>query len=92
MLYILLESGNGRTQREFIEIIAKINGIELDFSYISGETMIIASHDSINGNYDKFMEMFKKYSMPLSKEEQIKNIKTYILDKNLKTTMLNLLK
>jgi len=73
-------------------VLAKINGILLNFTSVDAETMIIASHDSINGNYDKFMKMFKKYSIPLSKEEQIKNIETYILDKNLKNTMLNLLK
>jgi len=88
MPYILLENGNGRTQREFLETVAKINGIEIDFSYVDSETMIIASHDSIKGNYDKFLKMFNEYSLPLSKEEQIDNIKTYILDKNLKHEMI----
>ena len=85
---ILLENGNGRTQREFIETVAKINGIELDFSYVHSETMIIASHDSIKGNYDKFLKMFREYSKPLSKEEQVDNIKTYILDEKLKYEMI----
>ena len=45
--------GNGRAQRVFIESLAKINGLYLDLTNVSKEDMIIASHDSISGNYDK---------------------------------------
>ena len=50
--------GNGRSQRIFIESLAKINGIYLDLTNVSKMDMIIASHDSINGNYVKLKNMF----------------------------------
>lgn len=43
--------GNGRSQRIFIESLAKINGIYLDLTNVSKRDMIVASHDSINGDY-----------------------------------------
>jgi len=92
MPYILLENGNGRTQREFIQIVAKINDIDIDFTSVDEETMIIASHDSINGNYNKFLEMFKNCSSPISKEEQLKSVETYILSNELKNKILTLIK
>ena len=92
MLCILLENGNGRTQREFIQIVAKLNGIDIDFTSVDEETMIIASHDSINGNYNKFLEMFTKCSSPISKEEQLESVETYILSNELKNDLLILLK
>ena len=54
--------------------------------------MIIASHDSINGNYDKFIDMFKSYAKSLSEEEQKDNIEKYILDNNLKSEIYELIK
>ena len=69
--------GNGRTQREFIESLAKINGIMLDLTQIPKMDMIIASHDSINGNYEKLTTMFKKNSMQLPLEKQLEYIKIY---------------
>ena len=45
--------------------------------------MIIASHDGINGDYNKFLDMFKINSKPISKEEQMKYIEIYIKDKNI---------
>ena len=39
--------------------------------------MIVASHDSINGHYEKLLEIFKKNSAPLSEEERIYFIKLY---------------
>lgn len=71
--------GNGRSQREFIEELAKINGIDLNLTTVSKEDMIIASHDSINGHYEKLLEIFKKNSVPLSEEERICFIKLYCI-------------
>ena len=51
--------GNGRSQREFIEELAKINGIDLNLTTVSKDDMIVASHDSINGHYEKLLEIFK---------------------------------
>lgn len=39
--------------------------------------MIIASHESINGDYKKLKEMFKNNSHILSKDERIKYVNTY---------------
>ena len=47
--------GNGRAQREFIEELAKINGIDLNLTTVSKDSMIVASHDSINGHYEKLL-------------------------------------
>ena len=69
--------GNGRTQREFIEELAKINGINLDLTKVSEEDMIIASHDSINGHYEKLLDMFRKNSSLLSNDEKIYFVKLY---------------
>lgn len=69
--------GNGRSQRLFIESLAKINGIYLDLTNVSKMDMIVASHESINGNYKKLKEMFKNNSHILSKDERIKYVNTY---------------
>lgn len=71
--------GNGRSQREFIEELAKINGIDLNLTTISKDDMIVASHDSINGHYEKLFDIFKKNSVPLSEEERICFIKLYCI-------------
>lgn len=60
--------GNGRSQRVFIESLAKINGIYLDLTNVSKMDMIVASHDSINGDYTKLKDMFKKKSKVLNEE------------------------
>lgn len=69
--------GNGRSQRIFIESLAKINGIYLDLTNVSKMDMIIASHDSINGNYVKLKNMFKNNSKILTKEERFEYINVY---------------
>ena len=69
--------GNGRSQRLFIESLAKINGIYLDLTNVSKMDMIIASHESINGNYKKLKEMFKNNSHILSDDERLEYIATY---------------
>ena len=73
--------GNGRAQREFIEELAKINGINLDLTTVDKNNMIIASHESINGDYKKLTKLFKKCSKKINKEEQLKHIETYCTDK-----------
>ncbi|MDD2208788.1 MAG: Fic family protein [Bacilli bacterium] len=82
--------GNGRTQREFIEELAKINGINLDLTGVDKMNMIIASHESINGDYDKLTMMFNKCSRALSKENQIDYIELYC-SKDLRKKILKLL-
>ena len=83
--------GNGRSQREFIEELAKINGIYLDLTSVEKMDMIIASHDSINNDYDKLIKMFTTHSKLISKKEQLDFIELYV-SKNLKEKLIGLLK
>lgn len=69
--------GNGRSQRLFIESLAKINGINLDLTNVSKMDMIVASHESINGDYKKLRDMFKNNSHDLSEEERLEYINVY---------------
>ena len=69
--------GNGRSQRIFIESLARINGIYLDLTNVSKMDMIVASHESINGDYKKLKDMFKKNSHIISEEERLEYINTY---------------
>lgn len=73
--------GNGRSQRVFIESLAKINGIDSDLTNVSKMYMIIASHESINGDYEKLKEMFKNNSRNLSEKEKIECINIYCSNK-----------
>lgn len=72
--------GNGRSQRVFIESLAKINGINLDLTNVSKMNMVVASHESINGDYKKLKEMFKSNSQNLSEEERLEYINIYCSD------------
>ena len=62
---------------EHIESLAKINGIYLDLTNVSKMDMIVASHESINGDYKKLKEMFKKNSHIISEEERLEYINIY---------------
>lgn len=72
--------GNGRSQRVFIETLARINGVNLDLTNVSKMDMIVASHESISGNYKKLKDMFKKNSYILSEEKKLKYINIYCSD------------
>lgn len=63
--------GNGRSQREFIEELAKINGFNLDLTKIDQENMIEASHRSMNGDNSLLESLFKKNINIISKQLQI---------------------
>lgn len=73
--------GNGRSQRFFIEALAKINGIYLDLTGVNKMDMIIASHESVNGNVRKLKIMFENNSKSISKEEQLEYINLYCSEK-----------
>ena len=76
--------GNGRSQRVFIESLSKINGINLDLTNVSKMDMIIASHESINGDYKKLKDIFENNSHDLSEEERLKYINIYCADELIK--------
>ncbi len=69
--------GNGRSQREFIEELAKINGIDLDLTQVEKMDMIIASHEAINGHNEKLFDLFISNVRPLTKEMQLQYIDFY---------------
>lgn len=69
--------GNGRTQRVFIEFLARINGLNLDLSLVSKDDMIVASHESVNNDYSKLKKIFKNNSYLLSEEETTQYIEMY---------------
>jgi len=72
--------GNGRTQREFIEELSKICGVNLDLTAASSFDMIVASHDSTNGDFITLREMFRRCAKKLSKLEQKQYIELYCTD------------
>ena len=55
---------------------------------VTKEDMIIASHESIKGNYHKLKEIFIKYSYALDDKEKLKYISDYCSDE-LKEIILN---
>ena len=61
--------GNGRTQRSFVEIIAKLNGLELDFGKATKDEMVMASRQAENHEYSLFEHMIEKISTPMSDSE-----------------------
>lgn len=66
--------GNGRTQREFTEELAKINGICLDLTKISKKEMIEASCRALNNDYTMITNLFYKCAEErLEKKEMWQN-------------------
>ena len=61
--------------------ISNIIKIFLDLTNVSNMDMIIASHESINGHYDKLNKMFKENSYQITEEEREKYIELYCLNK-----------
>lgn len=70
--------GNGRTQREFILKVARINGINICFHQISRKEMIEASHESINGRNQLMKNIFLDNLQHIPKEKQILYINKYL--------------
>ena len=82
--------GNGRSQREFIESLAKINGIDLDLTSVPKIDMIIASHEAINGHNEKLYDMFISHSYSILKEKQFEYIEI-LCSEELKSDLLKLI-
>lgn len=58
--------GNGRTQRHFIEELAKVNQIKLDLTQISSDDMISASCNSIAGDNRYLAKLFFACAEPVA--------------------------
>ncbi|MGX8832961.1 Fic/DOC family protein [Amedibacillus sp. YH-ame6] len=83
--------GNGRTQREFIECLAKVIGIDLDLSPISQDDMIVASHEANNGKISLMHEFFLNNHKILSLDQQITFINEIVLEKTMVEKLLHYL-
>lgn len=81
--------GNGRTQREFISGLAKVNGINLDFKLVEGTEMIIASSESTKGDITKLLLLFNRIANSIPSDEQLKYIDQYILDTEIRERLKN---
>ena len=69
--------GNGRTQREFVEDLARVNGLDIKITSISPDKMIKASIYGCYGINDLLYELFKEQTNNLSIDEQLYNIDKY---------------
>jgi len=76
--------GNGRTQRLYIESLAKIMGISLDLTYVARYEMTIASCEGIIGKYNHLLEIFNNHSHTISKNVQLAHIQKLLGNKEKK--------
>ncbi len=74
--------GNGRTQREFITALGRINGLDFNISKVDRDEMISASIKSLLGDNRLLGQIFQSRTTVLSNEEQLNYIDKYC-DKNL---------
>ncbi|MDR0991657.1 MAG: Fic family protein [Ruminococcus sp.] len=63
--------GNGRTQRIFIEYLAKVAGFAVDFSTVTPEENLKASIDSYYKEYRTMNNMFERITKPIPPTERI---------------------
>lgn len=82
--------GNGRSQREFINMIARINGYELSFVSITSEDMIEASHMINNGHEGMIRVLFEKNIHKIDSSKQKDYIDKYVKNRILKKQLLTL--
>lgn len=81
--------GNGRSQREFINILARINGYNISFVDVSAKEMIEASHKINNGDNHMMKRLFKDNFEIIDIEMQLKYIECYIKDERIKSKFKN---
>lgn len=62
--------GNGRTQREYTKLLACVAGYQLDFSGISQNEMIEASHKAFRCDYASMQNIFSRITSKISVREQ----------------------
>lgn len=82
--------GNGRSKREFINMIARINGYELSFVSITSDDMIKASHMINNGHEEMIRVLFKKNIHKIDSSKQKDYIDKYVRNRILKEQLLTL--
>ena len=70
--------GNGRTQRQFLSNLAKINGYELDFKNISSDEMIKIS---VNKDKKSMIEKINENLKTISRKKELKKNKEKDLER-----------
>lgn len=70
--------GNGRSQREFIKTLSYAAGYELDFTKVTKELMIEASHKAFYCDYSSMVRMFQNISSSISYKDQFQFISNVI--------------
>lgn len=84
--------GNGRTQREFLFMLARINGIEMNINSIPPKEMIEASHLANNGHEEMMLQLLLSISSEITKKEQMQYIQKYIKSIKIKTKLIDIIK
>ena len=84
--------GNGRTQREFLFMLARINGIEMNINSITPREMIEASHLANNGHEEMMYNLLSNVSSKIDKKEQLQYIQKYIKSTKIKTKLKDIIK
>lgn len=80
--------GNGRTQREFINMIARINGLNINFVNIQTDEMIEASHFINNGHEEMLKNLISKNIEKINYKEQKAYIQKYVKSKDIQRKLL----
>ncbi len=83
--------GNGRTQRVFIESLARVAGVSLDLTRVSKKEMMIASLKGMLGKPEVLLEIFKANSHSIPRSVQLANIQRLLANKD-KVLIMHLLK
>ncbi len=75
--------GNGRTQRIFIEWLATVAGISLDFTRVPREQMAAASMAGMRCDYEQLIDIFDSNSHSISEDVRRAKIKKLVAPKAL---------
>jgi cell filamentation protein len=62
--------GNGRSQRVFIQYLARVAGYRVDWTDVSGKEMIEASTEAFNCDYQRMTDLFRRITAPIPVQEQ----------------------
>lgn len=81
--------GNGRTQREFINIVARINGLNINFVNIQMDEMIEASHFINSGHEEMLRNLISKNIKKINFKEQKIYIQKYVKSKDIQRKLLS---
>lgn len=73
--------GNGRTQRVFINYLAKVAGYHIDFTNVTSAEMIECSAMAFGGNYEPMAKLLNRIVSKISEKEQKESVNAIFKDK-----------